>query len=821
MREPPPAQLNALLTRLGLATEQDFKSVEATVHHIAGDLPRFESVWIDALRQARILTQFQAAEILAGRGEALKVARYVLCQPVHECGYATVFRADDHKTQEVVRLAVFSSTANHPHPLPLTQNGSVETTAKLEKLIAAGKDLSATAGMIQAGGLNGSRFWASSPWVEGTSLADWMLHHGRIPPEAVLEISRAMLGNLVALEAAGLIHGDIRVENVLIENNGEVHIPHPGLRGIIRPQEGISDHDLVPDACIALAPERVTDGTPPTVASDLFACGCVWWHILCGRSPRPGGTGCPGGDSLARLRAAQAAAIDDLHQWVADVPDVLVEAIDDCLQKDPQRRPKSMADLAVRLGPLRRRGRQAIARGRVAAARPLAPWLRPKRAYGKRPARPHRLTAAALAILAAVAVAWPLWVAHNKPPTNADVAAASRTRNRVPGKPPGRVTVAGTAVDAVASAGGSPGTHLRVRPAAWPLDSQPMVDTAVTPAGYSAAIGLPAPELRLPSDRPVRGELLQLKPGQRVHAQGGRARMIVPRDGLAVQADRVSFENVDFVAEGRTDRQAIRDETPAALIRLLAAECEFVGCSFQSAADHDHGYMVPGPELSAAIVWQYASARRPAAASLPSGRIRLKDCVFRRVGVGIESRVHGAIVLEIANSLHLGPGPMIRLAHAPAADEPLRINLSQVTLREADALLDCRCIELNDPSGEINIEASGCVFAPRAQAALLLLTSDTFPVPLLHEVNWTGQGSVVAGQVVFGRWNRRDGGRQTIDDATISIAGLVRGEVEFAGRFDGEPANSQVVNCQAPLRDSDSAGAAARTLPPEVSSAGQ
>ncbi len=223
--------------------------------------------------------------------------------------------------------------------------------------------------------------------------------------------------------------------------------------------------------------------------------------------------------------------------------------------------------------------------------------------------------------------------------------------------------------------------------------------------------------------------------------------MVVPREGLAVQADRVSFENIDFVAEGRADPRAIRDEPSPALIRLLAAECEFVGCSFQSAGG--------SPELSAAIVWQHASADRPAAALLPSGRIRIKDCVFRRVGVGIESHVRGAIALEIVNSLHLGPGPMIRLTHAPAADEPVGIHLSQVTLREADALLDCRCAELHDPSGEIDIEASGCVLAPRAQAALLVLTSDVSPGPLLHEVKWTGQGSVVAGQVVFGRWNGR------------------------------------------------------------------
>ena len=72
--------------------------------------------------------------------------------------------------------------------------------------------------------------------------------------------------------------------------------------------------------------------------------------------------------------AAQAAAVDDLHQWAADVPDVLVKAIGDCLQKDPRKRPQSMAELAQRLGPLRRHGRQAIARCLVAAAH-LAPLV--------------------------------------------------------------------------------------------------------------------------------------------------------------------------------------------------------------------------------------------------------------------------------------------------------------------------------------------------------------------------------------------------------------------------------------------------------------
>ena len=190
------------------------------------------------------------------------------------------------------------------------------------------------------------------------------------------------------------------------------------------------------------------------------------------------------------------------------------------------------------------------------------------------------------------------------------------------------------------------------------------------------------------------------------------------------------------------------------MIRLLAAECEFVGCSFQSASG--------SPELSAAIVWQHVSAQRPAAVGLPSGRIRMKDCVFRRVGVGIESRVHGAIALEIVNSLHLGPGPMIRLTHAPAADEPVSINLSQVTLREADALLDCRGVDLHDPCGRDQHRGLRLRPGARAQAALLLLTSDAFPGAAVArgEVDGPGIGSRRASRL----WPMVSSRRRPADD---------------------------------------------------------
>ena len=76
------------------------------VRRLTRDLPRFESVWLDALVQARVVTRFQATEINAGRGAGLQVGPFVLCQPVGRPGYGSTHRARDIITREEVRLTV-------------------------------------------------------------------------------------------------------------------------------------------------------------------------------------------------------------------------------------------------------------------------------------------------------------------------------------------------------------------------------------------------------------------------------------------------------------------------------------------------------------------------------------------------------------------------------------------------------------------------------------------------------------------------------------------------------------------------------------------
>jgi hypothetical protein len=157
----------------------------------------------------------------------------------------------------------------------------------------------------------------------------------------------------------------------------------------------------------------------------------------------------------------------------------------------------------------------------------------------------------------------------------------------------------------------------------------------------------------------------------------------------------------------------------------------------------------------------------------------------------------------------------------PAADEPLRIGLSQVTLRDAAALveLDCLASSRDTPLGEICIDATGCVLAPRDNRSLLLVASDRPPVELLRGLKWTGQGSVLTPRGEFARWLRPDSSTEVMDDTAISISGLVRGHVDFAGPVSGRPSDSRVLECQAPLPDSESPGANTARLPADAEAA--
>ncbi|MBN2291860.1 MAG: hypothetical protein JXM70_05510, partial [Pirellulales bacterium] len=534
MRHTPPESLVELLGRLALATPDDFRAVAGRARRLARGLPLFESVWIDALAQAGVLTAFQAAEINARRGECLQVGPYVLDRPLGSLQYAETYAAHKIETGERVLLVAHDMAGKTPRE-------SAEIRERLEKLVVDSAPLGSISEYVLpvvAADVDAQKAWAVCRDEKGLtdvaqSAMEWIIHHGRFPPKAVLEIARVMTAALADLQRnvsvdGGLSHGDIRAESLYLTASGRVVLPCPGLRAAFRPTESHATAELPPQAYDGLAPERLIQATPANPSSDIFACGCLWWHLLTARSALPGGNG------LAKMRSAQTLDIPPIKPLAPDTPRELAIAIEACVARNPAARPQSLDQLAGILGPSAHGGHRRLARllGNVDGASKYNSFARGS--------LPTRQTVAKLigatAIIAIIAGAvWFLLPDREitqthleHPPKNIDKNTSNEdSASTTPSMPSGTVT--------------SPKNAINVQPhqkltgsqsANKLLDDKPTVDAAS----------------------------LQLRPGQTISSKGpGRVSLLVSRNGLLVDVDKVCFENIDFVyqhtqEDKKTDR---------------------------------------------------------------------------------------------------------------------------------------------------------------------------------------------------------------------------------------------------------------------------
>ncbi|MET8850145.1 protein kinase [Amycolatopsis sp. NPDC004625] len=158
--------------------------------------------------------------------------------------------------------------------------------------------------------------------VHGGSLRDRLDASGTLLPKEIARIAAGVAGALAALHGAGVVHGDLRPEHVLMDDSGSVRVPKltgAGLFRIVPKDPGTS----MREASKYLAPE-VVGGGEPAEAADVYALGVVIYELYCGVVPFPGG--------YVRRE-------DEEPGRPGDMPDPLWEVVRLLLAVDPALRP--------------------------------------------------------------------------------------------------------------------------------------------------------------------------------------------------------------------------------------------------------------------------------------------------------------------------------------------------------------------------------------------------------------------------------------------------------------------------------------------------
>ncbi|WP_415043041.1 protein kinase domain-containing protein [Gordonia sp. (in: high G+C Gram-positive bacteria)] len=133
--------------------------------------------------------------------------------------------------------------------------------------------------------------------VEGGSLRELLRERGPMPPHAVSAVMQPVLGGLGTAHAAGLVHRDVKPENILISDDGDVKIADFGLVRAVA-EAGITSASVILGTAAYLSPEQV-ESTKADARSDVYSAGVVMFELLTGRTPFHGDT--PLGLAYARL----------------------------------------------------------------------------------------------------------------------------------------------------------------------------------------------------------------------------------------------------------------------------------------------------------------------------------------------------------------------------------------------------------------------------------------------------------------------------------------------------------------------------------------
>ncbi|UQX09481.1 protein kinase domain-containing protein [Candidatus Mycobacterium methanotrophicum] len=210
---------------------------------------------------------------------ALLDGRYRVATKIATGGTSTVYRGLDTRLDRPVALKVMDSR--------YTGDQQFLTRFQLEaRTVARLKDPGLVAVYDQ--GTDARHPFLVMELVEGGTLRELLSERGPMPPHALAAVLRPVLGGLAAAHRAGLVHRDVKPENVLISDEGDVKIVDFGLVRALA-EAGITSSSVILGTAAYLSPEQVRDGTA-SPRSDVYAVGIVAYELLTGRTPFAGDT---------------------------------------------------------------------------------------------------------------------------------------------------------------------------------------------------------------------------------------------------------------------------------------------------------------------------------------------------------------------------------------------------------------------------------------------------------------------------------------------------------------------------------------------------
>jgi serine/threonine-protein kinase len=252
--------------------------------------------------------------------------RYELVELVGSGGMSSVYKAHDQLLERNVALKIL-----HPH-----YGDDEEYVERFRREARAVAQMSHPniVTVIDRGEDDGKQYIVFE-YVDGENLKQLVERNGPLPARRAVELALEMADALAFAHEHGLVHRDVKPQNVLLTPDGEAKVTDFGIARSLDVEHGVTQTGTVLGTSNYLSPEQAS-GKPVTPATDVYSLGVVLYELLTAEVPFPGE------NFVAVAMKHINEPPPDLTEKRPDVPLRLVHAVERALAKDPRDRFRSM-----------------------------------------------------------------------------------------------------------------------------------------------------------------------------------------------------------------------------------------------------------------------------------------------------------------------------------------------------------------------------------------------------------------------------------------------------------------------------------------------
>jgi serine/threonine protein kinase/tetratricopeptide (TPR) repeat protein len=259
-------------------------------------------------------------------------ARYQVLRILGQGGMGAVYQARDQELDRIIALKVIRPE--------LAANPSILQRFKQELILSRHVTHKNVVRIFDLGEADGTKF-ITMEFVEGEDLRGVLRRKGKFSAKEAVAVVQQICRALDAAHAEGVIHRDLKPQNVMRDPQGRVVVMDFGLARSLE-SEGMTQTGALVGTLEYMSPEQAL-GSALDQRSDLFAVGLIFYELLTGKAPYKADTAIASLMKRTHERATPASDVD------SSVPVSLSAIVSQCLERDPKDRYPSAADLLKEL----------------------------------------------------------------------------------------------------------------------------------------------------------------------------------------------------------------------------------------------------------------------------------------------------------------------------------------------------------------------------------------------------------------------------------------------------------------------------------------